>query len=481
MKFFLVPLLLSTAFTHVSFAQSVVRLKSSKPYAVLSFVETASGQQSHSSTFKRYIDTAIAKSDTVFSALMCDFSLINLSYNYNREEYPSGRRNSRSTYDLLIIAAVRSNSLREFHDNSIGILSNHAHQQLFRVLEKAEPYYDRFVWSRSEKAVKEQIKVLKKYESKANDMFRAFRLFYNSTWPDAIPFDVSIFPIPAKSGNTSATPHANSLCVAILTGGQDPAGTMGVTMHEICHVLYDEQASDFQYRLDAFFKTSKSPYSAIAYSFFDEAVATALGNGYAYKHFSGKEDTTAWYNNPYIDGFSHALYPMVEEYLDNRKAIDSSFIERAIELFGKTYPRSVEDFSVLLNNMYLYADAESSDERIRLRATIGKYFSSSRYSFSSPILHEYSIGYLKKTKGTQLIVVDRNQDSTINELKKTLPELEILLKDQRSANYVVSFYDHTKRPVVLVRVENEVFLEKAFRMLKEKQYLDRKEPLFIVQ
>ncbi|MBO9658361.1 MAG: hypothetical protein J7527_06010, partial [Chitinophagaceae bacterium] len=384
-------------------------------------------------------------------------------------------------YDLLIIAAVRSNSIREFHDNSIGILSNSAHQQLFRVLEKAGPYYDRFVWRHSEKSVGDQIKNLKKYESKANDMFRVFRRFLNSTWPDAIPFDVSVFPIPARSGNTSATPHANSLCVAILTGGQDPAGTMGVTMHEICHVLYDEQPAEFQYRLDAFFKNSKSPYSAIAYSFFDEAIATALGNGYAYKHFSGKEDTASWYNNSYIDGFAHAVYPLVEEYLDNGKTIDSIFVDRAIELFGKTYPRSVEDYSVLMNNMYLYADGEGSEERLKLRGVIGRYFSTSRYNFSSPVLHEYSIDYLKKTKGTQLIVVDRNQDSTINELKKTLPELDALLKDQRSPNYVVSFYDHTKRPVILVRAESEIFVEKAFRMLKEKQYLDSKEPVLIIK
>jgi hypothetical protein len=481
MRFLLLPLLLLVSSASVSFSQSIVRFKSGKPYAVLSFVETASGQQVYSSTYKKYIDTAISKSDTAFSSLMRDFWRINLSYNYNREEYPAGRRQTRSTYDLLVIAAVRSNSIREFHDNSIGILSNTAHQQLFRILEKAEPYYDKFVWAHSERSVKEQINALKKYEPRANEMFRAFRQFYNSTWPDAIAFDVSIFPIPAISGNTSATPHANSLCVAVLTGNKDLAGTMGVTLHEICHVLYDEQSAPFQHKLDAMFKTSKSPFAAIAYSFFDESMATALGNGYAYKYFAGKMDTTSWYNNPYIDGFAHAIYPLVEEYLGKNRTIDSSFVEQAIGLFGKAYPRSLQDYSILLNNMFLYADAESSPDRSRLKEIVGRYFSSSRYSFSSPILHEYSIDYLKKTKGTQLIVVDRDQDSTINELKKTLPELATLLKDQQSPNFVVSFYDNSKRPVVLVRVTSETFLDKALRMLKQKQYMDPTTPLFVVE
>ncbi|MCG2617081.1 hypothetical protein LZZ85_22485 [Terrimonas sp. NA20] len=481
MKFLLLPLVLLLASAHVSFSQSIVRFKSSKPYAVLSFVETASGQEVHSSTFKRYIDTSALKNDTAFSSLLNDFGRINLSYNYSREEYPAGRRQTRSTYDLLIIAAVRSNSLREFQENSIGILSNNAHQQLFRVLEKAEPYYDRFVWAGSERSVKDQIIGLKKYEAKANEMFRAFRHLYNSTWPDAIPFDVSVFPIPAVSGNTSATPHANSLCVAVLTGNKDLPGTMGVTLHEICHVLYDEQSGGFQHELDAMFKTSRSPFAAITYGFFDEAMATALGNGYAYKHFTGQIDTTSWYNNPYIDGFAHAIYPLVEDYLAKKKTIDSSFVAQSIELFGKAYPRSLSDYSILLNNMFLYADAEASQDRARLKKIIGKYFSSSRYNFSSPVLHEYSIGYIKKSKATQLIIVDQNQDSTISELKKTLPELEALLKDQRSPNYVVSFFDNTKRPVVLIRVTSEAFLDKAFSLLKQKQYVDPATPLFIVE
>ncbi|MET0464509.1 MAG: hypothetical protein ABW007_15190 [Chitinophagaceae bacterium] len=481
MKFLLLPLALLLASAQLSFSQSIVRFKSSKPYSVLSFIETASGVEVHSSTFKHYIDSSISATDTVFNALLRDFGKVNLSYNYKREDYPAARRQSRSTYDLLIIAAVRSNSIREFHDNSIGILSNAAHQQLFHILEKAEPYYDRIVWGRSEKSVTTQIIGLKKYESKANEMFRAFRRFYNSTWPDAIPFDVSIFPIPAISGNTSATPHANSLCVAVLTGGQDLPGTMSVTLHEICHVLYDEQSAALQHSLDTMFRTDSSPFSAIAYSFFDEAIATALGNGYAYKHFTGKTDTTSWYNNPYIDGFAHAIYPLVEDYLAKNKTIDSSFVKQAIELFGKTFPRSLSDYSILLNNMFLYADAEASPERSRLKAIVGKYFTSSRYNFSSPILHEYSIDYLKKSKGTQLIIVDRNQDSTINELKKTLPELSSLLKDQPSSNFVLSFYDSTKRPVVLVRVSDQTFLDKAFKMLKQKKYMDPKTPLFIVE
>lgn len=478
-------LLLLTGFislcSSIVFAQSIVRFKVSRPYAVFSFLEVASGAQTHSATFRKYVDTAIRKTDTAFNNIVRDFSKLILTYHYKRDEYPSNRRQTRSTYDLIIIAAVKSATIEEFRSNSIGILPNSTQQQLFDLLLKAEPYYDRVVWRKSEKAVKEQIAGFTKYADKANELFRSFRTFYRSSWPDNIPFDVAVFPVPARQGNTTATPHANSLCVSVLTGQKDLAGTMGVTMHEICHVLYDEQTNDVQFELDDVFTKSKSAFAAIAYSFFDEALATALGNGWAYQQFSGKADTTAWYNNEYIDGFAHALYPLVSEYLKAQQPIDSIFVERAIELFGKAYPRALADYSIILNNMVLYSDSEGRNEREAVKNTLGKYFQSSRYSLSSPILHEYSIEYIKNSKSPQLIVIDRNQDSTISELKKILPELEEILKGQEAQNYIAAFYDRSKRPVIVIRVADGKMLDNAFRLLKEKRYLNANLPVFLFE
>ncbi|MBN8864328.1 MAG: hypothetical protein J0H92_13225 [Sphingobacteriales bacterium] len=462
---------------HPASAQSIVRFHVSRPYSLLSFLEVAGGLQNHSVTFRQYLDTAISKTDTVFNNIVSDFSRLILTYYFRRDEYPSNRRQTRSTYDLIVIAAVRSRSMAEFRANTIGILPNSTHQQLYELLVKAAPYYERVVWQKSAKAVKQQMGGFIRYAGKSNELFRAFRTFYRSSWPDDIPFEVAVFPIPVTQGNTTATPHANSLCVSVLTGQKNLAGTMGVVMHELCHVLYDEQTSDVQFELDEVFTKSKSPYAAIAYSFFDEAMATALGNGWAYEQFSGKPDTTAWYNNEYIDGFAHALYPLVREYLGAGRAIDSFFVERAIDLFAKNYPRALADYSILLNNMVLYSDSEGRIEREALKNELGKYFQSSRYNLSSPILHEYSLQYIKTSKSLQLIVIDRNQDTTISELKKILPELEPILKGQQAQNYIAAFYDQANRPVIVIRVADGRMLDKAFSRLKERRYLDVNMPV----
>lgn len=459
-----------------SIARSIVHFEISKPYAVLNFVEAAAGAEAYSSTLKSFIESKISRNDSAFNQLVKRFSEIRLHYTYVIDEHPASRKQHRSTYDLLIIAAVKSHNLDEFSNNSIGLLPNYDHAALFGLLSAAEKYYDRIVWKDYQQTLSDQEFQLKQFEMKANDLFAQFRHFYNSGWTDDIPFNVTLVPIPGNSGTSTATPHANSLCVGILSGNKDFPGTMGVVMHEICHVLYDEQRSGFQHYIDSAFKNSRSPYSNVAYSFFDEALATALGNGRAYQEISGHTDTSAWYNNKYIDGFARAISPLVATYLKSNKTMDKDFVDKAIDLFGKTFPEALTDYSILLSNMYLYADVESVEERRALRSSLDRYFQSSHYNFSSPVLHEYSLRSLNSAKQTQLIVIDRNHTETLHGLENVFPEIKRLLGNRHDPDYVLSFFDKEKRPVVIVYVRDKQKLDSAFKLMQQQQYLHADRP-----
>jgi len=457
-------------------AQSITRFEVSKAYAVLNFMETAAGTGAGSSTLKSFIKSRIPAGDSIFRQLVKDFRNIPLHYNYTIDEYPDSRRQQRSTYDLMVIAAVKSTSLTAFQDNSIGIIPNSLHADLFRILNEAEHYYDRIIWNEYQAPLAGQVTALKQYEPKANVLFQQFKQFYNSGWSDNIPFHITLVPIPGSSGSSTATPHANSLCVGVLTGKKDYLGTMAVAMHEMCHVLYDEQRSAFQHHLDSAFKTSTSPYRNTAYDFFDEALATALGNGWAYQYIAGHVDTTAWYNNTYIDGFAHAIYPMVVDYLEHKKTIDPAFINKAIDLFGKTFPNALTDYSILLNNMYFYADAETEEERQTLKGTLHSYFQSSRYNFSSPVLHAYSLKHLRTAPQTQLIIIDNDHATTLQGLEKIFPQLKGLLKGRKDPDYVLSFFDAAKRPVVIVYLKDKSKLDKAFQLMRKEQFIQADKP-----
>jgi hypothetical protein len=88
MKTFFITLLFAVL-SVTSFGQAaIVQFKTSKPYNILHFIETASGQGIHSTTFRKYIDS-VSGNHAAFRTLLTDFSTINLNYPYKLEELPA--------------------------------------------------------------------------------------------------------------------------------------------------------------------------------------------------------------------------------------------------------------------------------------------------------------------------------------------------------------------------------------------------------
>lgn len=457
--------LFQTAFTqNIGF-----QFKISKPYCIFNFLEASIYNHSTSRTLQEFIDEK-TKGDKEFVQLVTDFSRIQLDYQFRREEFPALRRQTRSTHDLIDIALVNSSSIPEFRDKIIGILPNSELEKLLRIMQDAEVYYDRIIWKDNEAKLNEQRVALEEYAKQCSESFTKINRFYNSCWIKEMPFVVALYPIPGKSGNSTATPHSNSLCIGVLTDETDHVGRIGVVLHEMCHVLYDEQPSEFQHKLENYFTENKSPYSQFAYNFLDEGLATALGNGWAYKYLSGEIDPNPWYDNEYINGFGKALYPMVEEYIAANKQIDQGFVNKAIELFGKTFPNSITDYGILLNRVSIYNDADTGPEIDEIMNLMGTYFQMTNSNFSSPILDPTALEYLNTGSQTQMIIVDRNQEATIKELKKLFPELS---KVKMQPNKTYSFFDAKKRPVIILYAADKTSVDTLLKEMKTKKYFDQ--------
>ncbi|MFT3911376.1 MAG: hypothetical protein QM737_18280 [Ferruginibacter sp.] len=455
------------------FAQNIIQFKVSKPYCIFNFLETATNQQGTSSTLYEFI-VSKTKNDTGFQKLCLDFKNIQTNYNYKREEFPGNRRQNRSTKDLIIIALVNSNSLDDFKNKTIGILPNSEQQKLVGVLKQTEKYYGDLLWNNNEQKLNDQKKELEAYASRSSEIFNTFQHFYNSSWTADIPFIVTLYPIPGKSGNSTATPHANSLCVGVLTDETRHVERIGVVLHEMCHVLYDEQTKDFQYEIENWFNSNKSPYKQFAYNFFDEGLATALGNGWAYKNISGSTDTTEWYNNKYINGFAKELYPLVEDYINKHKQIDKQFIDNAIELFARKFPNSISDYGILLNNVSIYSDAETKAERNDLMNTIGEQFQLSSANLSTPILDNTSLELLRTSTQTQLIVIDKNHKNNFNALKNVFPQLSGINSGNITNTTLFSFYDNANRPIIVLYTAENTGIKNLVNKMKTLKYFDTK-------
>lgn len=458
-------LLFQTAFTqNIGF-----QFKISKPYCIFNFLEASTYNHSTSSTLQQYIDQKTA-GDKEFVKLVNDFANIRLDYQYRRDEFPVNRRQTRTTHDFIDIALVNANTISEFRDRIIGVLPNSELQELIRIMSAAEVYYDKIIWRDHEAKLINQRNALEKYTSQCSEAFTKINSFYNSCWITEIPFVVALYPIPGTGGNSTATPHANSLCIGVLTDETDHVGRIGVVLHEMCHVLYDEQPAAFEHQIDKWFEENQSPFKSFAYNFLDEGLATALGNGWASEFISGELDPNPWYNNEYINGFGKALYPLVSEYIVSNRQMDQEFINKAIDLFGATFPNSITDYGILLNRVSIYSDADDGNSIDQVMNAVGNYFQLTNSYFSSPILDPTALEHLKTGDQTQLIIIDRNHEVTFKALKKFFPELS---KVKMTTNKIYAFFDEKKRPVIVLTASDKSNLDLLLKEMKAKKYFDQ--------
>lgn len=458
-------LIFQTAFTqNIGF-----QFKVSKPYCVFNFLETAIYTNATSGSLQKFIDEK-TQGDKEFAQLVTDFAQIRLNYQFKREEFPENRRQTRSTHDFIAIALVNSSTIAEFRDRVIGILPNSDLQKLISIMQQAEIYYDRIIWKDQQAKLAGQRLILENYAPKCSEAFTKINHFYNSCWITEMPFQVALYPVPGASGSSSATPHANSLCIGVLTDETDHVGRIGVILHEMCHVLYDEQPAAFEQQIDKWFETNQSPYKSFAYNFLDEGLATALGNGWASNFLSGEPDPNAWYDNEYINGFGKALYPLVSEYIAANRQMDQEFVNKAIDLFGTTFPNSVTDYGILLNRVSIYSNVNDGPGMNDIMGGIGKYFQLTSSRLSSPILDPTSWDYLKTEPNTQLVIIDRNQEATIQEVKKLFPELS---KVKMTTNKIYAFFDKQKRAVFILTPADNTNLDLLLKEMKTKKYFDK--------
>lgn len=433
-------------------------------------MQTAIGAHTTSSTLREYI-TDNTKNDKEFIKLCSDFSKINFNDQCKISGFPDDRLMYRSNYDLISMNAVNASDLDDFKQRNIGIITFSENKKLITLLKKAEVIYDKIIWNDNKVKIKNQLKELSKYKEINASIYEKFNTFYNSTWTNDIPFQVAIYPIPGKKGNTIATPHINTLCVAVLTDETNHSARNGVVLHEMCHVLYDNQSAEFQNKLDQYFKNSTSDYSKLAYAYINEGLATALGNGWAYTEMNGKIDETEWYADKTINGFAKAIYPMVEDYLQKSKVLDAEFIDKAISLFSEKFPNSISNYEQSLRKTITYCD---DFEEIEMVNHLSKYFNISGLNLSSPILHPFSIEAIVENNNNQFFVVDGNQNETINKLSNYFPQLKNVKFENKPLN--LSFIDSKKRVVIILILNNKKELDSELEKMNAKKYFDLKQP-----
>jgi hypothetical protein len=433
-------------------ANERVNITISKPLCLLTFLQAAAGTGNVAPSLSQFIkDNVPAKDTEAFNFLVNDFSSIGFDYSYVFPDYPEKRQHPKTVINLITIAAVQSGSIDEFMGRIVGVLPNEQWLRLKNVMKATEPFYDRLVITPYQQDIQHQLKSIARLGMGADSMFAKLKVFYGSTWSDDMPFTICIYPVPGTQGSTTATPHSNCLVLAVMTGERDYHLRIGIAMHEVCHVLYEEQPLALQLKTDTCFNSNLSAYAQYAYGYIDEALATACGNGWVYKTLTGQLDKSGWYADDYIDGYAHAIYPLVTSYVEHGKTMDKPFIDSAINLFVATFPDAIYDYKCLMNRVNLYTDASNHEQYEHISSLLRKYYRISSCSGSYPINDPLSLDMLNTSTGTQCFIVYGNQDKNYELLKSKYPQLSTLSAAQEG---VYSFTDDKKRPVIVINVSD---------------------------
>ena len=453
-------------------AQDIVQYKISKPLCLLNFVETIVGNENFitSESFQKYIEQNMTN-DSSFKKSLAELNKINESFIFEQKMTIEYRFSNSYSYDSLCAAASVSNDLNEFYNNSKNILSELNHQKLFNILVNAEPYYDKLIWNKYEKALIKKVNNLKKFQPQVNNIFNKLKLFYNSNWQIQKPFIVCFYPELGEFPSHKASVNNNLIVSAIPIEWDEPALDLSVVVHEICHALYESQALEFKLLLEKLFLNSKSEYKKIAYLYFDEALATACGQGWAYKQIKDKKNSENWYYDEYVDDYSHIIYDLTEGYINKGMEIDSSYIANCIEYFKNKFKKSIYKFDLIFKKINIYTeDSIGIEEEDKLLVI--------PYSFNSLEVYLFytNIDSINSFNESNIIFVSQNVNEVLLKLCKIFPEHEKYLKDNTDKNFVLSFFDNKNRPTIIIITDDIDKLEIIIKNIFKKKYIDIKNP-----
>lgn len=446
----------------------------SRPLATFRFLETLSGHDPNVN--EQIFNYLFSSEDVVLNNTIALFNSINVDYTFVWEDYPNTRRKHRSTYDLLISRLATSKNIQDLPQKLIGIIPYKDLNILLLCLDQISPYYNEYIGHEYLRRTDQEIAKYKTYTPIISESLSLIQQFYSANWPKQLPLVISLLPTPGKAGFTSASPHSNILACTFLTDDSlDYMTRIGVITHEACHVFYDAQPIELQNSIERWFQNHPSLYRDVAYKYFDEGLATAIGNGWMYEKINHKHDTGGWYNNPFIDSYGKALLPLVKYYINETRVIDSFFVDSAIHIFERQFPSSIYEYVPLMNSMTIFSNTGNEYKIKEFSKTIKEHFQVYSYEFITPFKTAESTEAISKKRGTSLFIIENRYRSNMNYLKSVLPELSLKLEHTRvpfKRNQYYSYINNQNEAVIIALISDTKSLEALLKAMKKETYIN---------
>ncbi len=444
--------------TTLTFGQKTTfTIKYSEQLAVYLFIENLSDNYPEN-VFKTEFQKSKYNTDQ-YKSIISKFDNLILDYSFRFDEYPYGSKKNMQTNDLLKKNLIETNNLTDFKLRTAGLIPNQNLNDLASFIAAFTDVYNELIYNPNKEKFEKQLDEIKKYSNDNNiaGYFEMGLLFYNSSWDNAIPFVAAFYPLPNSKGFI-AQAFCNNFISAVQTDLNSNKDLFSVMMHETFHIIYDEQSLEVKKIIDRYFKENKSKCSNYAYQLMNEVLATALGNGYVFEKLDGKIDSGDWYNKKYINLMAKQIYPLVKEYINQKKSIDKNFIDTYIKLYEENFPNWINELDHIMTYRYIISENESDLRKIN---QLFRY--RSRTEFDSEIT-ENSITKMKDTPLTKVVVISKNNKEKIKLLKTKFPELKDwkVNADKEFANI---FFLSDKSQLIIIN-QKESTIEMLFKTIK---------------
>lgn len=402
----------------VTFAQKpIFKIKYSEQLAVFQFIKNLSSNYPEN-VFKTEFNKSKYNND-IYQKLINDFDNLSIDYSYSFDEYPFDSKIPMQTRDFLFKNLIETDNLTEFKLRSIGLIPNKTLNDLTKIISSFTPIYNELIYLPNKEQFEKQLTEITNYSEQHSieNYFQTGLTFYNSSWDYSIPFEIAFYPLPNSKG-FSANAFCNNFVSAIQTNLKDYKVLFSVMLHETFHIIYNEQSLEVKNEIDKNFKENKSKCSNYAYLLMNEVLATALGNGYVFENLDGKIDTEDWYNKKQINLMAKQIYPMVKDYILQKKSIDKNFIDNYIKIYEDNFSNWIDDLDNLMTYRYVLSE---NDKDFKTIDSLYSYHSNSNYETG---ISESNIEKMQKSPLTKIIIVSTENKDKLKLIKRKFKELK---------------------------------------------------------
>lgn len=264
---------------------------------------------------------------------------------------------------LCMVAAGHAGDLDDFRERLMNWMPQTDRSRLADILEQFRPIYDDLIWIPAQPSLRRWQQFLRDHAHRGglDDLIGRIARFYATPWELMVPFRVLLYPV-CPGSRLSCTVASDVVTLSVAGEPCEAARYLGIVTHEVCHGLEENrgpQPGDLSGGAPAGVAESLAVYGRLA---LDEALATAVGNGWVVAQLTGLLPAGPWYDNWHIQTYATALYPLVDQYLDSGRIQDDAFFERALNTYRVAVGDRMWDYANIFAHVVIVTDEAIRDE-----------------------------------------------------------------------------------------------------------------------